>query len=189
MIYLDELVMTQVTANIGLARMGSRPVDAGVLWVYLSQLITVIGGPRHLTVGFFAVVPTAYALRRLKGTGPAASFQVQRDRTMQREQTRELTYELLDNPSLRTSPSASTRSEREGSLAIKKRLEKYDQKAPEDEADWKWETLPTNPSASARSERGERLPVKKRLDKYDQKAPKDVADWKWETYPMGDLGD
>ena len=58
---------------LGLSANGIKiGVDAGVLWVYLSQLIIVIGGPRYLSIGFFAVVPIAYAVRRRKGKSTVA---------------------------------------------------------------------------------------------------------------------
>ena len=38
-------------------------VDAGVLWVYVSQLAAVLGAPRYLSAGVVVIAPAAYALR------------------------------------------------------------------------------------------------------------------------------
>ena len=38
-------------------------MDAGVLWVYVSQLAAVLGAPRYLSAGVVAIAPAAYALR------------------------------------------------------------------------------------------------------------------------------
>ena len=61
---------------LGLSANGIQTgLDAAVLWVYLSQLVAVIGGPEYLAIGVVAVFPTAYALRRRTGKRSAVAPQ------------------------------------------------------------------------------------------------------------------
>ncbi len=46
-----------------LAPRSQTAVDAGVLWVYVSQLAAVLGAPRYLSAGVVVIAPAAYVLR------------------------------------------------------------------------------------------------------------------------------
>ena len=51
-------------------------VDAGLLWVYVSQLAAVLGAPRYLSAGVVVIAPAAYALRaRGKSRGETPGYE------------------------------------------------------------------------------------------------------------------